>query len=249
MCVPGACLCGRTWGRVVVPGNAWSYLGACGRTWGRAVVPGNARSYLKSLLRYDRVESRTTACGRGTTARFYIRPGEIAYDRAGPWRTMSKRCALPGAAGSAGQRCTGRLRAAVSMQCWAAQRRAPPVQIGAGPRWRRSAQGRVGTDQRRAPQAGVVTPISTGWNAVVTPPPSLEARSHHGNLSRAAPAPARRHLTRPADVHGSSGQASAWALRRSPLLRCAPVGSGALAQPGPLRRRLPGSHLGALSQS
>jgi len=84
---------------------------------------------------------------------------------------------------------------------------------------------------------------------VVTSPPSLEARSHHGNLSRAAPAPARRHLTRPADVHGSSGQASAWALRRSPLLRCAPVGSGALAQPGPLRRRLPGSHLGALSQS
>ena len=84
MCVPGACLCGRTWGRVVVPGNAWSYLGACGRARERAVVPGSVRSYLKSLLRYDRVELRTTACGRGTTARFYIRPGEIAYDRAGP---------------------------------------------------------------------------------------------------------------------------------------------------------------------
>ena len=242
MCVPEACLCGRTWGRAVVPGSVRSYVGARGRTWGRAVVPGSVRSYLKSLLRYDRVELRTTACGRDTTARFYIRPR-------GRWRTMSKRCALPGAAGSAGQRCTGWRRAAVSMQCWAAQRRAPPVQIGAGPRWRRPAQGRVGTDQRRAPQADVVTPISTGWNAVVTPPPSSEARSHHGNLSRAAPAPARRHLTRPADVHGSSGQASAWTLRRSPLLRCAPVGSGALAQPGPLRRRLPGSHLGALSQS
>ena len=68
----------------------------------------------------------------------------------GRWRTMSKRCALPGAAGSAGQRCTGRRRAAVSRQCWAAQRRAPPVQIGAGPRWRRPARGRVGAGRRRA---------------------------------------------------------------------------------------------------
>ena len=237
-------------------GGAWSYPGTRGRTRERTVVPGNARSYLRSLLRYDRVELRTTAWSCVRPRAVGVRPRGFTYDRVrlrttarGRWRTMSKRCALPGAAGSAGQRCTGWRRAAVSMQCWAAQRRAPPVQIGAGPRWRRPAQGRVGTDQRRAPQADVVTPISTGWNAVVTPPPSSEARSHHGNLSRAAPAPARRHLTRPADVHGSSGQASAWTLRRSPLLRCAPVGSGALAQTGPLRRRLPGSHLGALSQS
>ena len=242
------------------------------------------------------MELRTTACGRGTTARFYIRPGEIAYDRAGPMAhdveamCAPRRCGLRrpavhgpaarsgehavlgcAAAGSTGtdrrraalaQAGAGRRRAALAQagagprrhrpaqgRVGAGRRRAASAQTSAGPRWRRPAQGRVGTDQRRAPQAGVVTPISTGWNAVVTPPPSLEARSHHGNLSRAAPAPARRHLTRPADVHGSSGQASAWALRRSPLLRCAPVGSGALAQPGPLRRRLPGSHLGALSQS
>ena len=235
-----------------------SYVGARGRTRERVVVPGSVRSYLKSLLRYDRVELRTTACGRGTTARFYIRPGEIAYDRAGPMahdveavcaprRCGLRRPAVHGPAARSGEHAV--LGCAAAGSTGTDRRRAALAQTSAGPRWRRPAQGRVGTDQRRAPQAGVVTPISTGWNAVVTPPSSLEARSHHGNLSRAAPAPARRHLTRPADVHGSSGQASAWALRRSPLLRCAPVGSGALAQPGPLRRRLPGSHLGALSQS
>ncbi len=101
------------------PGGAWSYPGARGRTRGRAVVPGNARSYLKSLLRYDRVELRTTACGRDTTAWFYVRPGGTAYDRAGPMAHGDEPVCAPGRSGlrrPASRRSAGRGCGACGMQ-------------------------------------------------------------------------------------------------------------------------------------
>ena len=142
MCVPEACLCGRT--------------------WGRAVVPGSVRSYLKSLLRYDRVELRTTACGRDTTARFYIRPGEIAYDRAGPMahdveavcaprRCGLRRPAVHGPAARSGEHAV--LGCAAAGSTGTDRRRAALAQTSAGPRWRRPAQGRVGAGRRRAASA------------------------------------------------------------------------------------------------
>ena len=63
------------------------------------VVPGSARSYLRAPLRYDHVELRTTVCGRGTTARFYVRPGGIAYDRAGPMAHGDEPVRAPGRSG------------------------------------------------------------------------------------------------------------------------------------------------------
>ena len=90
---------GRTRGRVVVPGVARSYPGARGRTRERVGVPGVARSYLRAPLRYDHVELRTTVCGRGTTARFYVRPGGIAYDRAGPMAHGDEPVRAPGRSG------------------------------------------------------------------------------------------------------------------------------------------------------
>ena len=92
-------LCGRTWRRAVVLGDAWSYPGARGRTRGRVVVPGVAWSYLRAPLRYDHVELRTTVCGRGTTARFYVRPGGTAYDRTGPMAHGDEPVRAPGRSG------------------------------------------------------------------------------------------------------------------------------------------------------
>ena len=130
-----------------------SYVGARGRTRERAVVPGNARSYLRSLLRYDRVELRTTACGRDTTARFYIRPGEIAYDRAGPMahdveavcaprRCGLRRPAVHGPAARSGEHAV--LGCAAAGSTGTDRRRAAMAQAGAGPRRHRPAQGSTG---------------------------------------------------------------------------------------------------------
>ena len=110
---------GRTRGRAVVRGGARSYVGARGRTWGRVVVPGGARSYLRASLRYDRVELRTTACGRDTTARFYVRPGGTAYDRAGPMAHGDEPVCAPGRSGlrrPASRRSAGRGCGACGMQ-------------------------------------------------------------------------------------------------------------------------------------
>ena len=75
---------GRTPGRAVVPRGARSYPGTRGRTPGRAVVPRGARSYLRGALRYDRAELRTTGSTGNTTAPDYVRPRGFTYDRAGP---------------------------------------------------------------------------------------------------------------------------------------------------------------------
>ena len=74
--VPGSC--------AVVPGSAWSYVGARGRTPGRAVVPRGAQSYLRGALRYDRAELRTTGSAGSTTAPDYVRPRGFTYDREKP---------------------------------------------------------------------------------------------------------------------------------------------------------------------
>ena len=73
-------------GRAVVPGGARSGRAGAGGSvsQGRAVVPGGARSYLRGVLRYDRVELRTTGSAGGTTAPDYVRPRGFTYDRAGP---------------------------------------------------------------------------------------------------------------------------------------------------------------------
>ena len=97
---------GRTRERAVVPG-------------GRVVVPGGARSYLRASLRYDRVELRTTACAGGTTARFYVRPGGTAYDRAGPMAHGDEPVCAPGRSGlrrPASRRSAGRGCGACGMQ-------------------------------------------------------------------------------------------------------------------------------------
>ena len=78
---------------------ARSYPETRGRIRGCAVVLGVARSYLRGALRYDRVELCTTACGRGTTARFYARPGGTAYDRAGPMAHGDEPVRAPGRSG------------------------------------------------------------------------------------------------------------------------------------------------------
>ena len=106
-------------GGSVSRGPAWSYPGARGRTRGRAVVPGGARSYLRASLRYDRVELRTTACAGGTTARFYVRPGGTAYDRAGPMAHGDEPVCAPGRSGlrrPASRRSAGRGCGACGMQ-------------------------------------------------------------------------------------------------------------------------------------
>ncbi len=105
------------------------------------------------------MELRTTACGRGTTARFYIRPGEIAYDRAGPMahdveamcaprRCGLRRPAVHGPAARSGEHAV--LGCAAAGSTGTDRRRAALAQAGAGPRWRRPAQGRVGAGRRRA---------------------------------------------------------------------------------------------------
>ena len=172
-----------------------SYVGARGRTRERAVVPGNARSYLRSLLRYDRVELRTTACGRDTTARFYIRPGEIAYDRAGPMahdveavcaprRCGLRRPAVHGPAARSGEHAV--LGCAAAGSTGTDRRRAAMAQAGAGPRWHRPAPGSTGRRrgtyihrmERRRDASVLLGGTLASWKPIPSRPGSRPSSPH-----------------------------------------------------------------------
>ena len=172
-----------------------SYVGARGRTRERVVVPGSVRSYLKSLLRYDRVELRTTACGRGTTARFYIRPGEIAYDRAGPMahdveavcaprRCGLRRPAVHGPAARSGEHAV--LGCAAAGSTGTGRRRAAMAQAGAGPRRHRPAPGSTGRRrdtyihrvERRRDASALLGGTLASWKPIPSRPGSRPSSPH-----------------------------------------------------------------------